>query len=289
MFAVRTLMCSHRTWTRTRYCWHFQWVLTNRLRVCTLVFGAVLISLLTKPIQAQTGEPLPRQAVQQGQSSQEDVTSGRLIDFEDASDNSSDYAEGWYYLFSTVPQTLAAAYAVMFGIALLRFQSLHNSIEGLAAHIGALFTRIGVAGRYRVDVGKHAVLHQWGDYLLRVRMLVEDPGIANKFGGEHDPDRSKSTANDLLTEFEQRLADASALRRQLWKALTVTGIAIVLTTVTIPLGRFVTTQGHFILGWLFAFVLMILTGCFYVPIVSTLISRLGSIAGKDTPKPIQSQ
>ncbi len=182
----------------------------------------------------------------------------------------SSYVDAWYYLYSTVPQTFAAVYALLFGLALFRLQQIRQSTERVSREIDAFFNRVGLQEEYSSYCAAFAASHDWDLYLSNLEKLQLMNVVKNAIESDHEPLRSKNFLIERITEIRLHLYAIGAFWKQFQLSLIITGILIAFTTILIPVGYFVNFT-LFVVGWIVVSVLVILTISFYLKLAVTLL------------------
>lgn len=185
----------------------------------------------------------------------------------------SGYVDAWYYLFSTVPQTFAAVYALFFGFALFRLQQIRQTLERVEQEIKAFFNRVGLKEDYSAHCAADAANHTWDLYLEKLEMLQSQQDISKVIKADHDHLRSEIF---LVGRIKQMKSNVNMMRifwGQFQKSFLFTSVLIASTIILIPLGDFVNIK-FFLFSWAILSILVVITTILYIRLVKKLLPLL---------------
>jgi len=180
----------------------------------------------------------------------------------------SRYANAWYYLFSSVPQIFAAAFALLFAFALYRLQHLEQSIAGIGKEIEDFFDRIRQTDRYAADCRALAARSDWQTYLQHIAVLLATDEVVEAAKAEKEESRMLAFARERVAEMQQLLSLVRDFWHRFWWCLVLTSTLIVGTTTLIPLG-------YWACGWLLAIAWVL--ACVCTALTLYMYSRLASV------------
>jgi hypothetical protein len=179
------------------------------------------------------------------------------------------------YTFSTIPQTVGAAFGLLAAFVLYRLQWLDRELweqtnylvgdwlsQELKAELGALRSR----RRYRKF--QHALAGAIEEYRRRMaRQNVVSEDLTPWSDGK-----------TRLENLEWAVAASEAVRTATWRALWPTALTIVCSTAAIPFAHVIC--GSFSLSWCFILIdLLLLTACL-VTYMMLIRSAIGAFGGR---------
>jgi hypothetical protein len=182
----------------------------------------------------------------------------------------SRYANAWYYLFSSVPQTFAAAFALLFAFTIYRLQHLEQSIASITTEIHGFFNRIRQLERYATNCEAPAARGDWEAYLQGMTHLFSDPNVTEAAKAQTDHYRSLEFAELRVKEIRKLLELVRKCWPRLWQCFVLTGALIVVTTTLIPLGYWVSSW-VFALSWILTGIVTIATIVLYFQLACALL------------------
>ena len=147
-------------------------------------------------------------------------------------------ADSWYYYFSSVAQTIAAASALLMALALIRLQYLSNGLQDVQRLLAEAFFRVARQDEYRRDVSPHFLREEWQAYLHMVRQLKESSAESFPASGEYTA--TVAYVDSLIDQGRYLHAKRMQLHRSLGHAFVGTVFFAFVSIAAIPVAQWVT-------------------------------------------------
>lgn len=151
-------------------------------------------------------------------------------------------ANSWYYYFSSVAQTIAAASTLLMALAFIRLQYLSNALQDVQRLLAEAFSRVSRQDEYRRDVYPHFLKEEWQAYFQRIRELT----ATRKFPANGEYATTEAFVDSLVGQGESLHLWRTQLHRSLGFAFGGTVLYAFASIMVIPIAQWVTPS---ILYW----------------------------------------
>lgn len=172
--------------------------------------------------------------------------------------------DSWFYYFSSLAQTIAAGSALLMALALIRLQTISNSLLSIERSIAEVFYHAEIQHIYQNSASIYYYRNHWKEYLKKVRELADEYQYSFPDKGKYN--HSLSFLQSLIAQGADLESKNQKLNRALAFAFGSTLLFAGAAILIIPFARWVTPSGLYVF-WIVSGIFLVILFYMYFRLI----------------------